>query len=794
MKHFLWLLLLLSFETLSNWIIDFPIEMNGRPISSVEAKTNGIHIIDIETKKIQIALQGIVDNDVLSDILIKEDKNTTLENLIPYGITLSFNSQKLSLNLELSPKLMALSELNFNDNYQVPNYSNTANYTFQNSFNLVSTYSPEEKQYNNSLELVGALNIGGVYGANLIWNGYTDWDDSNTATFGRGPVQLFFDNPQTPYRLTFGEVETSSSSQLSSLSVLGIQLSRARSALRPTEQVTSSPNQEFELTESAEVTITINGLFITKIRLAPGRYSLNDLPVATGANDVVLTIQYLSGREEILTFSNFFDPQILSKGFDDFNLSIGASTDYSEGLKATYDGNAIISGDYLYGLTDSITIGAHSTYHPDGQVLGATMTMSNILGVITFRPSVSILDNDFNSVYSIDYSNTFFSSPDFSGTSIRLNTEYLSNYSSAPWDNSQESITVTRYNANLNQAIMEDVTIDVIASYDDYERYDNYRIQTALNWSLNNFTFKFGANHKYTEDNDVEENELFVNIRWRETLTDFDLQTAVTYDSRYKYTRAEISKNTESYVGSTGGLLAYNQYEDTASAEAELHYVANRLRASTYYTQNYNENTTTSNLRTNLSTTLAIVDNQVSISPQPIAPIAIVSVHPSLVSDAHINPTIDNNIEGIADSSLSNHVSLLAHVKNEVITESPLAPIGYNLGSGAHSITPGSLTGHHITIGSEYSKTIIGTLRTSDGKPISLRTGTATKGEHVVSFFTNSKGRFVIEGVSSGLYLLEVSSLASQQGELRVPESQELLLSLGNVTLEIDSNSLKTKE
>ncbi|MDD9155683.1 fimbria/pilus outer membrane usher protein [Aliivibrio sp. S4TY2] len=764
--------------------MDFPIEMQGRPIASIEAKTNGLKVLSINTKQLQTALSNIVDTEVLNNIVNQESETITLDELKPYGVGLTFNSQKISLDLELSPKLMALSELSFNNNYQVPIYSEAAGYTFQNSFNLVNTYIPESNQYSNSLETVGAMNIGGVYGANLIWNGSIDWSEDNDATFGRGPIQLYFDNPEAPYRFTLGEVDSSSSSQLSSISILGIQLSRARSTLRPTEQVTSSPNQEFELTESAEVSITVNGLFVTKIRLPPGRYSLSDLPVTTGANDIVLTVQYLSGREETLTFSNFFDPQILGKGFDNFNLSIGTSTDYSEGLKATYDGNTVISGDYLYGLTDFITIGANGTYHPSGQVLGATMTISCLLGVITFRPSMSMSNDTTANTASLDYSNTFFSSPDFSGTSLRLNAEYLSNYSSAPWDKNLDTITANRYNASLNQSILDNLSLDLTGSYDDYEDTDNYQAQTALNWSIDSFTFKLGAKYEYIEKENFDETEYFLNVRWREKITNFDLQAAVTYDSRYEYTRTELSKNADSYVDSTGGLIAYNQYQESSSAEAELHHVANRFRVSAYYNQNFTKVATTSSIRTNLSTTIAVVDNQLSISPQPIAPIALISVHPSLPSDVFINSTIDNNKEGIANRSMASHVTLLPHMDNSVMTESPMAPIGYNLGSGSHSIIPGSLTGHKIMVGSEYSKTIIATLKQEDGSPLPLTTGTATNGSHTISFFTNSKGRFVIEGVSSGLYLLKVNVPETQQASLYIPDSKELLLTLGDVILQ----------
>ena len=239
MLRILCILLLISHNVIANWIMEFPIEMNERNISSIKATTNGITIIELDTLDLKLALHGIVTDDVLDDIRRKEGDSTTLLSLGNYGIQMTFDTQSLVLKLSLSPQLMALSSLDFNKNYQVPNYTIPANYTFQNAFNLISSYSPDSHQHSNSLELVGALNLGGVYGANLIWNGYVDWEDGNETTTGRGPIQLYFDNPNSPYRLTLGEVDTSSSSQLSSLTIAGIEVSRARSQLRPTEQVTS---------------------------------------------------------------------------------------------------------------------------------------------------------------------------------------------------------------------------------------------------------------------------------------------------------------------------------------------------------------------------------------------------------------------------------------------------------------------------------------------------------------------------------------------------------------------------
>ena len=158
----------------------------------------------------------------------------------------------------------------------------------------------------------------------------------------------------------------------------------------------------------------------------------------------------------------------------------------------------------------------------------------------------------------------------------------------------------------------------------------------------------------------------------------------------------------------------------------------------------------------------------------------MVSVHDSLESDVLINALAGDAPDAVSTSTLSNTVPLSSgHVESSVYISAPDAPIGYDIGEYQHNITPGSRTGHLIYIGSADSKTVIGTLVDQQGKPIGLIQGYLLSKElERYPLFTNTSGRFVVEGISEGSFELWVNGRTTPLGVISIPESTDSLIYL----------------
>ncbi|WP_342344226.1 hypothetical protein, partial [Vibrio harveyi] len=57
--------------------------------------------------------------------------------------------------------------------------------------------------------------------------------------------------------------------------------------------------------------------------LDPGRYNLQNLILDNGANDITVVVNYVSGKQEVLHFTQFYNATLLAKGLIDYSFSFG---------------------------------------------------------------------------------------------------------------------------------------------------------------------------------------------------------------------------------------------------------------------------------------------------------------------------------------------------------------------------------------------------------------------------------------------------------------------------------------
>ena len=88
-------------------------------------------------------------------------------------------------------------------------------------------------------------------------------------------------------------------------------------------------------------------------------------------------------------------------------------------------------------------------------------------------------------------------------------------------------------------------------------------------------------------------------------------------------------------------------------------------------------------------------------------------------------------------------------------------PEGYDIGSGDYVALPGARSGILIEVGSDAFHSVIATLQSRDGKPLSLISGRlrSEKTGKISSFFTNRTGRAVFTMLAPGRYGIEIDDL-----------------------------------
>ncbi|MFN4101650.1 MAG: carboxypeptidase-like regulatory domain-containing protein, partial [Pararhodobacter sp.] len=103
--------------------------------------------------------------------------------------------------------------------------------------------------------------------------------------------------------------------------------------------------------------------------------------------------------------------------------------------------------------------------------------------------------------------------------------------------------------------------------------------------------------------------------------------------------------------------------------------------------------------------------------------------------------------------------------------------------TGELRVFPGAASGYTFTIGSDASYTVVGTLELS-GRDLYLLSGTMTslQSGEAKDFFTNRTGRFVVERVAPGDYILRVNGF-EEVAQITVDESENTYVDFGKLEL-----------
>jgi outer membrane usher protein len=116
------------------------------------------------------------------------------------------------------------------------------------------------------------------------------------------------------------------------------------------------------------------------------------------------------------------------------------------------------------------------------------------------------------------------------------------------------------------------------------------------------------------------------------------------------------------------------------------------------------------------------------------------------------------------------------------------SPVGYDWGDGKLELMPAAATGYLLTIGSDASYTASGYLKRLSGEPIEYRQGRVLVDDKQIEFFTNKQGRFFIQGLSPGKYLVQLYGLSTQPIIITIPESDSSLINLGEIKVVLSND------
>lgn len=782
-----WLWLLFSSSLLAkSYQMELPTQFQNQTVTDITVAFSGSRISGINKQ----SLLSVLDKKLNQET---KDKLHSLNDVIPLntlhqlGFSTHYNPSTLTLSLSAQPELLSIAELSYSAEEHSVVLSKKAPWSVLSSINYQYLHTSEDKT-SQLVDVNTAINVGANTGVSFITSHHL-FDDDKQQQFYRGDTYFSYANHHIPLKAQLGDISSAADGHMYSGQFAGLHLSPAYRQLQPQKNIAPISKQYFYLPQAAEVDILVNGFLLTKTRLNAGRYNLSELPMIAGENNVEIVATYGSGEQHRFTFNEFFNPNLLKAGHNDYDLAIGVPSSINQN-EYRYGTTAVINGFYKYGVNQQFTTGINGSYSGKGHILGfSALSQFDKFGL---HARVSHGQDQFGvQGYALSLNSEHFvwGKQPSSGPNLRFSYDKRHKFNASHWQPFSQSLTEQRLGINYTMQISAKVDANIsLNRHINAEQASYDSGQVNVNWRLGEF--RLTANYKYNQlptALDADSQRFSINISWNSFNPNYDLQSRIDYRQRQQKWVGRFNTLNRNHVNTTGYDLSIDHQPERQHIEAGISHNMTGLRVSSAIIHNQNDVSDSQTFKTNLSSSVAIVNGRFGVGNNIQTPFAIVHKHPSLNSaNVAINPSITKQGRYQAQSynGISGLVNLgVPYIESQVSVKVDNAPLGYDLGDGIYKITADSLSAYEINIGSDSAYTVIGSLNFAENKPVALLRGVILYGEKQWPIFTNKKGRFVAEGLATGRYKIIVNN---QQGYFEVTEQPQggRLIRIGNVYLE----------
>ena len=343
----------------------------------------------------------------------------TLSELENVGVGTSFDSNTYEVGLTFNVSDMPVQILSIrgsgNRSYGRPiagafdlepsTFSLISRYTFNVGMRDVTSSNPLDNLYFG----LSSYNNTRLFDVRLDFSWHMDFD-LNDFNFRIGSYEFYVDFPDKMLRLSWGEVDTDLLSPTGK--GIGVRIEKSTSYSDNVVLRSSSITQMLVIEKTSDVEIFNEGQSVYRRTLEPGQYRLQDFILYTGANRILIRVTPLDGSPvQEIDMDVLYSASLLSRGefYYGATAAFSRSVGYNNRLTAPgtfsiplWDGRSlnydfrdvVLTGFIRAGLTDTFTIDTslalqnkpttYSAWGPNAS-LAIEMTNLNILGTTRYN-------------------------------------------------------------------------------------------------------------------------------------------------------------------------------------------------------------------------------------------------------------------------------------------------------------------------------------------------------------------------------------------------------------------------
>ena len=563
-------------------------------------------------------------------------------------------------------------------------------------------------------------------------------------------------------QLTAGDLYANGIGYLPSVPLLGLTLASDSVAKRGRRAFGNTINgPSFFLEQDSEVRLYVNDILKLRRQLPAGLYTLDEFAINPGFNRIQVEIEDPQGKVTSFASSAYTDAQLLPYGKSEMSLSAGyRSTFGNSGLE--YTTSPVLTGFLRYGLAQSHTITGFAEVSEAIQLVGAQSIFAYRPGRFSISTALSHCDACSSTEQAGRALADFFLPRTSSGFGQRLalGLEYISPEFGLVTDTKPNS---DRYRLNVNYArtLSHDWDLELDGGHKlqhDGESVAN--LGAALEFRAAQLTSRISSEADWSTNSKLD---LTVSLQVNYRFDRLRSASATIHGDQYNASYRQQSRRS--------GVGAWNTELNVDSQQMEqqnfgvsANYTANRADLGVnHFTSNVGSDESISQSTSVVfGTAIAYSDGQLAVGRPIRDSFVIASAHESLKDNTiFLGRDKYGNYQAKTDwLGPALYSDAQRDTTNTINIDVDDLPLGYDLGSGLISVSPTYKSGYHRVIGSDATVTAVGTVLDDDGEAVSLATGEFSKvgdsSPAIKTVFTNSRGRFSVQGLSPGEWQLRL--------------------------------------
>lgn len=749
--------------------MSLPVFVGKDSIGEVSFYIRSEKIKSFNGERMRIALSEFFNEDLINQI---PDQDKVDFKVFPSDIKVKLFLDSLYVSLEVPAKYYKTnkSTLSYGPNlsgkkiYYPEDYSHILNYWY-NYKNL------NKSNEQHILDLDSAFYIKGY----VLENDF-EWENKDgNKNFRRKKTTLIKDFIESENRLQAGDINFRTTNLQNQLTLLGVSFSKDYS-LNPYKKIKPVNQFEFILDQRSYVTVYINDRPVRSEILDKGKHSIQDLVLDYGRNNIKIVAKEVAGDTKEFTYSWAGANELLRKGLSLYGHNLGVKSD--QGDRIEYEGfeSLTYSGFYQYGLSSIFTLGGQLQANDDSILFGPTLFTATDVGIIKTESAISkdrvsqkdgfALDLEIEDSYNTkmgevrgalayEYRSPFYSEFD----TIALNQKFLNTF----------RFDISWY-MNRWMSISGDINRSIARREGLVDR-ELYGVGLSLR-PTRNFRITSNYNARKSETG-LWSHE--VNIFLNYSLADSGHYVNTFHDTENHKHTAQLSYSPKKKQDAF-------YYRVLAEKEPTL----KATTATGGYKSRYFDSEVSAKVTDNrkndyyarLRGAVVMTPNFVTMSPSVYNGFSFIRGKNSLEGK---KVGLLNDVGGVGSKEFREMIflpQLTSYHYYRVYMDPTHLENGTSFDYEEFYLYPSYKSVVKVELGQIKSYVVFGKFK---GKDLTLKTGELISADNtVIPFFTNRKGKFVIESVKSGTYELWINGKRHSSG-ISITDNADIFVNLGTL-------------